>query len=287
MYKTIASALTLSLLIPLTACNRSKPPMTPAPPDWLEGAVDEQAKRAAPGAVRVGDLYKGVAFDDGDKQQWRVTISGGGCIHLSAAGDQTVEEIALYLWGPDGDRLETERGDTPRTMLRHCPAEGANGEYKFEAKITEGHGHYAVGLYAEGNSAAAKAGSADEPKDRPADPKGEAVDLDARVATLAKTSAAGAQLVGEPFKGTADSTDWYVALENDKCYWFVGAADDEIDKLSLYLWNPDDKRLKASKAETNEVTVGHCPDDSGMFHFRAQTNGGVGEYQVGVYAKKK
>lgn len=288
MNRTIASALTLSLLIPLIAsagCNRSKPPMTPAPPDWLEGAVDEQAKRVAPGSIRVGELYKGLAFDEGDRQQWHVRLAGGGCIHLSAAGDQTVEEIALYLWGPDGDRLETERGKTPRTVLRHCPPPGAQGDYKFEAKITEGHGHFAVGLYAEGDPNAAKA----KPSSNPGKPaaKPAQVDLDARVATLAKTSAAGAEMIGEPFKGDTASTDWYVALEKGKCYWFVGAGDDDIEKLSLYLWDPDDKRLKASKAESNEVTVGHCPDAPGMYHFRAQTEGGVGNYQVGLYAKKK
>ncbi len=301
MFRTTASALALSFLIPFAACKRDRPPLTPDPPDWLEGAVDEQAQRAAPGSVRVGDLYTGLAFDEGDRQQWHVRLSGRGCIHLSAAGDQSVEEIALYLWGPTGKRLETERGSTPRTMLRYCPVYGANGDYKFEAKVTEGHGHFAVGLYAEGDpaaagdpaaegdpaaagDAAAKSGSIDKPS---AKPDAGAASLDSRVAKLAGTSASGAEMLGEPFNGTADSTDWYVALEKGKCYWFVGAGDDDIDKLSLYLWDPEDKRVKASKAETNEVTVGHCPKSAGMFHFRAQTAGGGGAYQVGIYAKKK
>ncbi len=290
MHRTIATLLTLSLLVPAVACNRSKAPMTPTPPDWLEGAVDEQALQAAPSAVRVGDLFKGVAFKEGDRQEWRVTLDGGGCIHLSAAGDQTVEELALYLWGPDGKRLETVRGKTARTMLRHCAPPQARGEYKFEAKVTEGHGHFAVGLYADAEAAPAAA------KHEPADahktpketaPKANAPDLDSRVGALAKSSAAGADLVGEPFKGDADSTDWYVALDKGKCYWFVGAGDEGVEKLALYLWDPSDKRVKASKAETNEVTVGHCPDESGMYHFRAQVNGGAGSYQVGLYAKKR
>lgn len=285
MHRTIATALTLSLLLPVAACNRHKAPMTPTPPDWLESAVDDQAKQAAPGAVRVGDLYKGVAFKGGDRQQWHVTLDGGGCIHLSAAGDQTVEEIALYLWGPNGDRLETVRGDTARTVLNHCSPTGAKGEYKFEAKVTDGHGHYAVGLYADAGEASAKKAPA-EPKPK-APANAEKANLDERVSTLAKTSAAGAEMVGDPFKGNANSTDWYVALEKGKCYWFVGAGDESIDKLELYLWDPSDKRVKASKAETNSVSVGHCPEVGGMYHFRAQVNGGEGEYQVGLYAKKK
>jgi hypothetical protein len=262
--------------------------MTPAPPEWLEAAIDEQAKMAAPDSIRVGDIYKSVAFKEGDRQQWHVTLDGGGCIHLSAAGDQTVEEISLFLWDPSGKRLETVRGKTPRTVLHHCPPPGARGAYKFEAKITEGHGHYAVGLYAQGDpGAAAKGGSAEKPAAKPSAKPAEKADLDGRMTKLAKTSAAGSAIVGEPFKGSANSTDWYVALEKGNCYWFVGAGDDSIDKLNLYLWDPDDKRVKASKAETNEVTVGHCPDGSGMFHFRAQVNGGEGKYQVGLYAKKK
>lgn len=283
MNRTIASALALSLLVPLAACKRNKAPMTPAPPDWLEGAVEEQARMAAPGTVRVGELYKGVAYREGDRQQWHITLDGSGCIHLSAAGDKTVEELALYLWGPDGDRLETVRGDTPRTMLRYCPTQPAKGAYKFEAKVTEGHGHFAVGLYAQGSPNAAKEG----PGDKPDQPAAQAVNLDGKMNDLAKTSANGATIVGEPFKGDADSTDWYVALEKGTCYWFVGAAENTVEKLNLFLWDPEDKRIKASKATTNEVTVGHCPDFSGMYHFRAQVNGGAGEYQVGVYAKKK
>jgi hypothetical protein len=290
MQKTNITALALSLVVASAACHRDQAPMTPTPPDWLDGAIEEQASQLAPGSVRVGDLFKGTAYDDGDRQQWTITLSGAGCIYLSGVGDQSVEKLSLYLWGPDGERLETTRGDTARTLLTYCPQGPAQGTYKFEAKVADGHGHFAVGLYAQGdpNQPAAPAEPvAKKAKtgkgDKPAKP---AANLDGEVVALAKSSAPGADKVGDSFSGDAGSTDWYVALEQGKCYWFVGAGDDSVEKLSLFLWDPSDKRVKASNSETNRVTVGHCPPTGGMYHMRAQVQGGGGEYKVGVFAKK-
>jgi hypothetical protein len=286
MHKTNI-ALALALVATAVGCNRDRAPMTPVPPDWLDGAVEEQAKQLAPGSVRVGDLYKGTAYDDGDRQQWQVTLSGSGCIHLSGVGDQSVERLSLYLWGPDGERLETVRGDTARTLLSYCPTTPAQGAYKFEAKVADGHGHFAVGLYAQGDPSS-PADPGEEPDapnpDQPA-AKPE-VNLDSEVMALAKSSAPNAQKIGDSFSGDAGSTDWYVALEQGKCYWFVGAGESSVEKLSLYLWDPSDKRVKASNSETNRVTVGHCPPTGGMYHMRAQVQSGEGNYKVGVFAKK-
>lgn len=113
------------------------------------------------------------------------------------------------------------------------------------------------------------------------------VDLDARVARLAATSAAGAERVGNFYEGSSDKTDWYVALEKGTCYWLVGAGDDDVDELYLYLWSPGNQRLGESKSESSEVTLGHCPTASGMHHFQAKVSAGSGRYKVGVYAKAK
>jgi hypothetical protein len=104
---------------------------------------------------------------------------------------------------------------------------------------------------------------------------------------MAKASAPDSERVGDHFAGHADHTDWYVALETGKCYWFIGAGDDDVKELYLYLWDPADKRITANKSENNRVNVGHCPTSSGMYHFQAKVNSGSGKYKVGVFAKKK
>jgi hypothetical protein len=93
--------------------------------------------------------------------------------------------------------------------------------------------------------------------------------------------------VGDFFTGSADKTDWYSALDAGKCYWFIGAGDEGIDQMHLYLWDPEDQRVTANKSTTNRATVGHCPQRSGMYHFQANIVAGTGTYKVGIYAKSK
>jgi hypothetical protein len=121
----------------------------------------------------------------------------------------------------------------------------------------------------------------------PTGPTAPAQDLGAQCDAEAKASAPGAERVGDHFSGNADETDWYTALEVGKCYWFIGVGGEGVNELWLYLWDPADKRITANKAESNKVTVGHCPEKAGMFHFQAKIGSGSGEYKVGVYAKKK
>jgi hypothetical protein len=281
MHKSFATLVALSLLVPAGACRRQQAPLTPAPPEWLDTAVTDQAKQHAPDAEAVGEIYKGTAFREGDRTDWQVTLEGGRCYWFSSAGDQTVEELSLYLWDPTGERVSTERGKSPRTVLSYCTPPVMPGLYKVQAKVEEGHGHYALGIYGK----AAPQGPAPAPVPAPAAPKGP--DLGKVVDDMAKATAPEAERVGEHFSGEADKTDWYVALETGKCYWFIGAGAEDVKELWLYLWDPADKRITVNKSENNRVTVGHCPTSSGMYHFQAKVNSGEGKYKVGVFAKKK
>jgi hypothetical protein len=281
MHKIAAAILTLSLVVPLGACRRQKAPLTPTPPEWLDTAVHEQAKQVSPDSEQVGDVYKATAYREGDRTDWQLSLEASQCYFFSGAGDQTVEELSLYLWDPSGSRVATERGDGPRTVLSYCTPPTMPGLYKFQAKIEEGHGHYAVAVYGKA-APAPVAVPVPAPVAAPAGP-----DLGKIVDDMAKASAPQAERVGEHFSGEADKTDWYVALETGKCYWFIGAGDDEVDELWLYLWDPQDKRITVNKSENNRVTVGHCPTSSGMYHFQAKVNSGEGKYKVGVFSKKK
>src|SRR5688572_20198685 len=98
MHKTIATMLSLSLLVPVAACRRERAPMTPTPPEWLDTAVTDQVRASAPEAQAIGGIFKGTAFREGDHSQWQVTLEAGQCYWFSGAGDQTVEELYLNLW---------------------------------------------------------------------------------------------------------------------------------------------------------------------------------------------
>ncbi len=59
----------------------------------------------------------------------------------------------------------------------------------------------------------------------------------------------------------------------------------KVKKLSLYIWDPSNKRITENKADSNIATVGHCAKDTGMFKFQAKVHSGSGAYKVGVFEK--
>jgi hypothetical protein len=278
MNKPLATVLSLSFLVSASAvaCGGGKAPMTPTPPEWLDTAVTEQAMAVTPNSHLIGQMLKGTAYDEDELQQWQIPLEANKCYQFSGAGDQTVQELYINVWDPTGDRIAKQKNDSPRVMTAYCTK--LAGLYKVEGKVTEGYGHFAIGIFTDG-------AGAPPPPPEPAAPA--AADLGKIVDDMAKASAPDATRVGEHFSGSTDKTDWYVALETGKCYWFIGAGADSISELYLYLWDPKDKRITANKSENNRVTVGHCPTSSGMYHFQAKANSGDGKYKVGVFAKKK
>lgn len=272
------------VLLGLWACDH-KAPIAPTPPPWLPGVVQEQALAQAPDAQLVGNLYQAVTDGDADRTDWNVTLEQGKCYWLSGAGDQGIEELALYLWDPEGDKVDKLKSKTNKVILAHCPT--VSGLFKFQAKVLEGRGHYQVGIYAK----AAPEGGAPTaaPTATPTAAPAPVADLGAACDADAKAAAPEAARVGNHFTGTADETDWYTQLDADKCYWLIGRGSDGVKELWLYLWGPGtpETRITANKAESNKVVVGHCPDKAGMYHFQAKVGSGSGEYAVGLYAKKK
>lgn len=269
----------LVAFIALLNCRRDQPPVSPTPPAWLMTVVQDQAAQHAPDAQLVGNVYQGVAYEEDDEQEWPLTLEVGKCYWFSGAGDQGVEELSLYLFDPDDDKVASDTNDAPRTIMAHCPER--SGMFKIRAKVREGRGHFHVGVYVKD----APEGTAPPPPPEPAAPAGP--DLGALCDAEAKSAAPGAERVGNHFSGSADETDWYSALEVGKCYWFIGVGGPGVNELWLYLWDPKDNRITANKSESNKVVVGHCPEKSGMFHFQAKIGSGEGEYKVGLYAKKK
>jgi hypothetical protein len=259
--------------------------MTPTPPPWLDTAVQEQAQQQAPDAQLIGSIYKGTAFREDTGNDWQVSLEAGQCYWFSGAGDQTVEELYLELSDPEDDRVAKDDNDTPRIVITHCPE--TSGTFELKAEVTEGHGHFAVGVYGKAGTAAPTEPTAKPTATATAKPSGD--DLGSVVDDMAKASAPDAQRVGDHLAGETDKSDWYVALESGKCYWFIGAGNGGVGQLTLTLWAPPptEKQIALNQSENNRVTIGHCPATSGMFHVQAKVDGGEGKYMVGVFAKKK
>ncbi|MBL8634032.1 MAG: hypothetical protein JNM40_12485 [Myxococcales bacterium] len=131
----------------VAAPPKAVPPPPPPPPPQLDlgQIIDQQAMAAAPGAIRVGDFYRGVAGGGNDRSDWFTTLEPGRCYWFIGAGAPTVKELYLYLWNPQLQRVSDNRSSSNRSMMGHCPM--VPGMYKIEAKVSSGKGEYQLGVY--------------------------------------------------------------------------------------------------------------------------------------------
>lgn len=281
----IALGLTASLL----GCGdyKHREPRTPTAPEWMVKQVDSQAKQVAPQAAPVTPLYRTIAYKRNDNGKWSVELEQGRCYLVSTVGDETIERFYVLLWDTKGDRQIETKQPAPGMVAEYCATE--NGTHELEVKIAGGHGHFLTQVFAKDGAgmAAAEPGDSDASSVAPvAKPEPADDPVASRISALAM-AAAGAERVGDMRQGAADVTDWYVALEPSKCYWFFAVGDEGVEQLSLFLWDPDNQRVADSKSETAEVELGHCPKAGGMFHVQAKIAKGSGRYGMSVYAKPR
>jgi serine/threonine-protein kinase len=121
------------------------PPKPAAPSDGISASVEKLAASSAPGGHRVGNFYSGHANDDGEHSDWFMTLELGKCYDFVANGGPGVEELYVYLWGPNGKRVTDRKEGSPGVTLHYCAAQP--GSYHFQAKVAGGKGDYRVGLY--------------------------------------------------------------------------------------------------------------------------------------------
>lgn len=141
----------------LGACRRGPPPLAPEGPEWLATVVHDQVQAAAPGAQQVGELRRGMAYEEDDLTDFHVNLERSVCYWFSAAGEPQVEELYLNLWDPERRRVAKHKQERSHTMLTHCAAH--TGVYRFQVKVTEGRGHFHFGVYARGPGDAPLAGA--------------------------------------------------------------------------------------------------------------------------------
>ncbi|MFO0546780.1 MAG: hypothetical protein U0271_00265 [Polyangiaceae bacterium] len=247
--------------------------VSPDAPSWLDDKVVEVGHAAAPEAVQVGTIYKGVAEKTGERTDWKVQLEANQCYWFSGVGDDTVERLHLFLFDGGNKRVAIEKSKKSTSTMTYCAEK--TDMYRLQAKVQAGAGHFGVGIFSR---KAPPKDVAEKPKPR---------DLSEDVEREASAVAPGSTRVGNYFQGSVDKTEWYTQLEVGKCYWFVAVGDADVDELSLYLWGPDNKRITENKSDSTKSNIGHCPKQSGMYKFQAKVTSGSGSYTVGVYAKAR
>ncbi|WP_394835992.1 hypothetical protein LVJ94_03680 [Pendulispora rubella] len=135
-------------LLGVLGCRPEEEPKTAAPPDWLETQANDEGKVMSSDqhGQRMGDVLRGIALRQDDHEEWTVELDGRRCYWFSGAGDETVKGMSLYLRDPDNRRASRRHERTSsRVLLEYCPR--VSGSYRLQAKVTSGHGHFAVTIF--------------------------------------------------------------------------------------------------------------------------------------------
>jgi len=251
----------------------------PAPGnDHLTASADQQAQAASArrGGVKQGEVLQGATYGSGESVDFKVTLDQDHCYWFGGAAN---EKIGLYLFDPQGKRVESQTGSPNDVLMEYCPVK--DGVFRLEGKLWK-RGEMAIAVYAGGKPEPVAAA----PAPAPAPPKESGPTMEEMIAKEASATAPGAKQVGAFFEGTVDETTWSTSLQAGKCYWFIGAGQTgKVKKLALYVWDPKNSRITATKAESNVVNAGHCAKETGMYRFQAKVTSGGGPYKVAVYEK--
>lgn len=115
-------------------------------------------------------------------------------------------------------------------------------------------------------------------------------DLESRAEAEARSSANEGERVGDTLRGVAHrddaSTDWRIQLDEGQCYWFGYAGDAGVQKFSMYIWDPKDKRLDSARGKPPQGIFTHCAETSGIYRLQGKVSEGAGHYAVVVYKTK-
>lgn len=268
--KNLAPAFAFVLL---AACRGEAPPVSPTPSPELESMIKQQAESAAPDSEQVGALFRGVAYDRGEGEEFRVETEAGQCYTIVAAGDPTIEVFDLRVWGKSKIPAARDKSKGREALVQYCPEE--TGVARFEGKVGRGAGHFAIGVFKKG---APEKVEVVEKKDK--------LDLDKVIADEAAGAAPGAKLENM-YVAKGKQTDWYAQLKKGQCYWVIGAGQKDVDDFYIYMWDPRNNRIGQTKADSNKAQFGHCPTEDGMFHIQLKVDNDDDEAKVGVFSKPK
>jgi serine/threonine-protein kinase len=118
------------------------PVAPPKPTDPISQAVD----RLAPsGTKRQGHVVGGHANDEDEHSDWYWQLEAGKCYDFVSTGGPGVDEIYVYLWGPNGKRATDRKEGSPSVTMHFCAP--TSGQYHFQTKVAGGKGEYRTGVF--------------------------------------------------------------------------------------------------------------------------------------------
>ncbi len=118
------------------------PTPPPEPPDPNAADLEKFTGAAAPGAPLIVK-HRGVVADGGAPYDFRVELPGDKCFVFAAAGSVGIQELSIYVWDPDDNRL-TQTREVRWPVAHFCS--GRPGKYHFLVKATKGGGGFSAAV---------------------------------------------------------------------------------------------------------------------------------------------
>jgi hypothetical protein len=270
--------------------------------EMMQQQLANVAQAAAPGQPPASPVFGG-SFMWRRPYSFFVPLDAGRCYTILGIGGPGVVDLDLFLFDPNNLRVALDRHFNNWPRINYCA--GFSGNYRIEAKVKRGAGEAAIRAYYFGGGAPHPVGVTPPPPNGPppaappppvvvipppppgeADPAPDTLSL--AVDQQASVSAPGYQRVGSIYRGAGGEggrSDWYLPLEGGRCYMFIGAGGPGVQKLFLYLWGPDGRRV-ADRRNPGPLTImPFCAPYHGSYHTQAKVDDGGGEYRLGVYVR--
>ena len=127
----------------------AQPAPAPLPADATpEQAVAYNGKRYAAGFSAEGAVIKGT-LAQGGRGDHLLVLKAGRCYRIVGAAEQTVADMDLFLYDPNGVQTHQDPSQDRFPVLglqgEICPVQ--SGAYRVQAHMYEGAGAYAIGLF--------------------------------------------------------------------------------------------------------------------------------------------
>jgi hypothetical protein len=107
----------------LSACHASHPPPPAQASPGLEQAVRENLDGGAE-YQQVGEILRGVAPEEDALLSWQVALEGNRCYVFSAVGDRTVDELKIYIFNPNEEKVFTRRRPGQKSVVGQFCVDG-------------------------------------------------------------------------------------------------------------------------------------------------------------------
>jgi hypothetical protein len=227
------------------------------------------------GAIPVAQPFGGTLTKKQASSQ-NVTLLGGRCYTLLGVDGDGVKDLDLYFYDQNSKKVASDLGFDALPALTSCPT--WPGQHRVEIVLKDGGGDVAAQLFVAPIAASALINP--PPANPSPDPRTQLIEQVAQTMPPATR-------IGDFYRGAGkdnEHSDFTIPLAAGHCYLFYGAAAPSMRALSLYIWDPSDKRVADQKGVSTSPMIQYCPMKSGPFHVQGKVVTGSGDYRMAVYA---